>query len=415
MDGTSVNLKNLSLWLLVVSAAGLTSAARSQVEREIDLAPFVPSPQPIVDKMLELADVTSSDVVYDLGCGDGRIVVTAAKKYGARGVGVDFDPERVEESLANVKKAEVEDLVRIIEHDAMTVDLSDATVVTLYLLPSSNVLLRPRLEKLLKPGSRVVSHDFAMKGWTPTAVERIEDEYGAPRRVFLWVIGENGRPIPPPLSGTWTWKSTDAGEAVHTRELVLRQDGATITGELRESEKRGVFPLATASLEDGRVRIVVPRKRGGQLVQQVFTGKVGADAIDGEMAIEGESGAIHEAPWRASRQPVRPEGRWSSTSITGGSGEKATIEWTRAGRRVEGYYIAGGDRLALSNVRLEGSLIHFTLTATTAAGEKTTIAARGWIERDSVTGEARPQAGASRAVRWSARREAGPALGAESP
>ena len=118
------------------------------------LAPYVPTPQDVVDRMLALANVTASDVVYDLGCGDGRIVVTAAKKFGARGIGVDFDPERIKESQANAKAAGVEHLVTFKLQDAMTVDVSPATVVTLYLLSSSNTKLRPILTRQLKPGSR---------------------------------------------------------------------------------------------------------------------------------------------------------------------------------------------------------------------------------------------------------------------
>jgi len=127
---------------------------------------YVPTPQPVVDKMLELAQVKKSDVVYDLGCGDGRIVVTAAKRYGTKAFGYDIDPERVAEARANVKAAKVEDLVTIEQKDIFTLDLSPASVVTLYLLPKLNVRLIPQLEKL-KPGSRIVSHDFNMEGVKP--------------------------------------------------------------------------------------------------------------------------------------------------------------------------------------------------------------------------------------------------------
>jgi SAM-dependent methyltransferase len=130
--------------------------------REPDVI-FVPTPQDVVDKMLELAQVTKDDLVYDLGCGDGRIVVTAAKKYGCKAVGYDIDPQRVAESLENVRKNNVGHLVRIEQKDIFTLDLSQASVVTLYLLPRLNVKLIPQLQKL-KPGSRIVSHDFRMRG-----------------------------------------------------------------------------------------------------------------------------------------------------------------------------------------------------------------------------------------------------------
>lgn len=147
---------------------------------------FVPTPQIVVDKMLEMAKVTKNDLVYDLGCGDGRIVVTAAKKFGCRAIGYDIDPVRVKESLENVKKNKVEHLVKIEEKDIFTLDLSKANVITLYLLPSLNVKLIPQLEKL-KPGSRIVSHDFDMKGVKPDKVVTIESKNGGGEHtVYLW-------------------------------------------------------------------------------------------------------------------------------------------------------------------------------------------------------------------------------------
>ena len=135
--------------------------------------------------MLRLANVKKGDLVYDLGCGDGRIVITAAKKYGARGVGFDIDPDRIQESLANVKKNGVQDLVTIKKEDIFTLDLSEANVVTLYLLPNLNVRLIPQLEKL-KPGSRIVSHAFDMEGVTPDKVVQVKCKDGVERTVYLW-------------------------------------------------------------------------------------------------------------------------------------------------------------------------------------------------------------------------------------
>jgi len=155
--------------------------------REPDVV-FVPTPQDVVDKMLELVKVTKEDLVYDLGCGDGRIVVTAAKKYGCKAKGYDIDPKRVRESLENVRDNGVEDLVTIEQKDIFTLDLSKANVVTLYLLPELNVKLIPQLEKL-KDGSRIVSHDFAMEGVKPDKVVTLtskEDEYE--HTVYLWTV-----------------------------------------------------------------------------------------------------------------------------------------------------------------------------------------------------------------------------------
>lgn len=147
---------------------------------------YVPTPQEVVEKMLELAQVKKDDIVYDLGCGDGRIVVTAAKKYGCRCIGYDINPKRIKESLENVEKNNVGDLVRIEQEDIFTLDLSRANVITLYLLPSLNVKLIPQLEKL-KPGSRIVSHDFDMRGVKPDKVVEINSDNGySDHTIYLW-------------------------------------------------------------------------------------------------------------------------------------------------------------------------------------------------------------------------------------
>jgi SAM-dependent methyltransferase len=158
------------------------------------LAPYVPTPQDVAERMLQLAGVTSRDVVYDLGCGDGRLVITAASKYGARGVGVDIDPERISESQANAKAAGVESLVSFRLEDAMSVDLREASVVTLYLLSSSNLKLRPLLTKQLKPGARIVSHAFSMGDWRPDQVDTFTDANGSTRTLYLWKVDGTYRP-----------------------------------------------------------------------------------------------------------------------------------------------------------------------------------------------------------------------------
>jgi len=149
---------------------------------------YVPTPQNVVDKMLELAKVKKDDLVYDLGCGDGRIVVTAAKRFGCTAVGYDIDPQRVKESLENVEKNKVGHLVTIEKKDIFTLDLSKANVITLYLLPSLNVKLIPQLDKL-KPGSRIVSHDFDMKGVEPDKVVKLttnDEGVAVEDTVYLW-------------------------------------------------------------------------------------------------------------------------------------------------------------------------------------------------------------------------------------
>jgi tRNA G37 N-methylase Trm5 len=148
--------------------------------------PFVSTPQDVVDKMLQLTKLKKDDLVYDLGCGDGRIPVTAAKKYGCKAVGYDLDPERVKESLENVKNNEVEHLVTIEQKDIFTLDLSEADVITLYLLPALNVKLIPQLEKL-KPGSRILSHNFDMKGVKPDKIVRLTSSFdNIEHKIYLW-------------------------------------------------------------------------------------------------------------------------------------------------------------------------------------------------------------------------------------
>ncbi len=164
--------------------------ASADPDRKPDVV-YWPTPQNVVDRMLEMAEVKKGDVVYDLGCGDARILVTAAKKYGAKGFGYDIDPARIKDSLENVQKNHVEDLVTIKKADIFTLDLKDATVVTLYLLPDLNVRLMPQLEKL-KPGTRIVSHDFDMKGAKPKKVEKIRamDHMGFTKEheIYLWIV-----------------------------------------------------------------------------------------------------------------------------------------------------------------------------------------------------------------------------------
>ena len=155
---------------------------------------FVPTPQDVVEKMLELVKVTKKDVLYDLGCGDGRIVVTAAKKYGCKATGFDVDPKRIEESLANVKKNKVEKLAEIKQQDIFKLDLSKANVITLYLLPSLNVKLIPQLKKL-KPGSRIVSHDFNMRGVKPDKkIEMKSKKDNRKHTIYVWTTPLKQRP-----------------------------------------------------------------------------------------------------------------------------------------------------------------------------------------------------------------------------
>jgi SAM-dependent methyltransferase len=171
------------LALIFALVAGPSIAQTTTDTPKLDV-PYVPTPQPIVDKMLELAKVDKKDVLYDLGCGDGRIVITAAKEHGARGVGYDINPVRIKEAKQNAKEAGVTDKVEFRVGDLFEADFSKATVVTLYLLPDVNRKLRPQLWKQLKVGTRVVSHDFDMgPEWPPEKVEKIGG-----KTLYFWTI-----------------------------------------------------------------------------------------------------------------------------------------------------------------------------------------------------------------------------------
>ncbi|MBD2169114.1 class I SAM-dependent methyltransferase [Calothrix membranacea FACHB-236] len=148
--------------------------------------PYVATPQPVVDAMLKVAKVGKNDMLYDLGSGDGRIVITAAKNYGTRGVGIDISPDRIKEANENAQKVGVSDRVRFIQQDLFNTDLSEATVVTLYLLPEVNLKLRPRLFQQLKPGTRIVSHAFDMGDWKPQQTLKVNG-----KTIYYWVIPEN--------------------------------------------------------------------------------------------------------------------------------------------------------------------------------------------------------------------------------
>ena len=170
--------------LMLASLLAMAAAyAQAQPARKPDV-PFVPTPPEVVERMLEMANVGKNDVVYDLGCGDGRIVITAAKERGARGVGIDLNPQRIAEAKANAQSAGVTDRVEFKVGDLFTADFSEASVVTLYLLPDVNRALRPQLWKQLKVGTRVVSHDFDMGAeWPPEKIERV-----AGKTLYFWTI-----------------------------------------------------------------------------------------------------------------------------------------------------------------------------------------------------------------------------------
>ncbi|MET0503335.1 MAG: class I SAM-dependent methyltransferase [Candidatus Binatia bacterium] len=184
----------ITVLLILALIAAYPSQARAQ-----DSIPFVPSPMIVVERMLQLAEITKNDRLYDLGSGDGRIVIQAAKKFGVRGVGIDLNPELVEQARRKAAEEGVGHLVEFRAADGLTVDISEATVVTLYMFKWFNNQMRPKLQRL-KPGARIVAHDFDIDEWKPTKIEYVnpsEDgssEFTEPRTLFLWKVDAQSPP-----------------------------------------------------------------------------------------------------------------------------------------------------------------------------------------------------------------------------
>lgn len=227
--------------------------------------PFVPTKPSVVEKMLDLGEVDENDLLYDLGSGDGRIVITAAKERGARGVGVDLDPDRIEEAKSNAEQAGVTDMVEFVEGDLFDLDFRDATVVTMYLLPGVNLKLRPRLLEELQPGTRLVSHAFDMGDWEPDEKAEV-----AGARVYLWIV-------PAQVAGSWQWQADGKQYAVDLEQKFQKISGtARVDGrpaELSRAELRGdTLQLAIQPEDAGNAIEISAQYRDGELVGSVSNG-----------------------------------------------------------------------------------------------------------------------------------------------
>ena len=246
---------------------------------------WVPTPQALVERMLEMAKTTPNDYVVDLGSGDGRTVITAAKKYGARAIGIEYNPDMVELSRRNAEKAGVADRAQFVNGDIFQTDFSKATVLTLYLLPNLNVRLRPIILGM-KPGTRVVSHAFSMGEWQPDDIQKVEG-----RTAYLWIV-------PARVQGTWRWGSS------HPYELMLQQHFQEVEGLARADNKMAQF--RNARLEGDRISFSVIEFSGMGNVQRDFTGHVNGEVMEGVVK---RSDAGGEEKWTAKRvaagDPVR--------------------------------------------------------------------------------------------------------------
>lgn len=222
-------------------------------EKELD-TPYVPTPQAVVDRMLDMAQVKASDMVIDLGSGDGRIMITAAKRHGARGFGVEIDPRLVKRSNEEAKRVGVAERVKFLQQDLFNTDFHEAAVLTLYLLPDVNIALRPKILAELKPGTRVVSHDYGMGEWRPDAQETVTapDKTVGTRKesmVYLWIV-------PARVEGDWTFELSSGGKTRRTR-LVLQQRFQFVSGSV-ELTGQGDVPFSSGRLRGDEVRLVLP-------------------------------------------------------------------------------------------------------------------------------------------------------------
>ena len=248
--------------------------------------PYVSTPYEMANEMIRLAGVTANDVVYDLGCGDGRLVIEAVKKAGCRGVGVDIDPERVKESRAYAVRAGVQDRVRFVEQNFFATDIREATVMLIYLFPDINIRLRAKFLGEMRPGSRLVSHAFDMGDWRPDVTSNI-----LAQRVYLWVIPTN-------VSGIWTWKAPGKGQASHTLEIEQRYQ--QIRGTL--SAGGHAAALSDPKIAGDRVSFAIEQDLDGVKTRREFTGTVRGNAITGTI-VSRQGGRVQNARWKAVRDP----------------------------------------------------------------------------------------------------------------
>jgi precorrin-6B methylase 2 len=248
--------------------------ARALAQRGPDVPNFA-TPQPVVEQMLRLAGVTKDDVVYDLGCGDGRIVVTAAQKFGARGVGVDLDPNCLRDSAENARKVKVSDRVAWRREDIFKTEIAKATVVALYLSPELNVKLRPRLLKELKPGTRIVAHAYDMGDWKPDKEEAIAN---SKYKVYVWVVPAN-------VEGEWRWSvRTPNGESSDLIRLVRRYQA--LSGAMKLNER---VLLVNGRVDGYNVTFSVPGESNGKPVTMEFRGTVHGSTMRGNVNVRGET------------------------------------------------------------------------------------------------------------------------------
>ena len=288
-------MRKLCLGLFLIAAVFLThNTAQERFPWEDPCqwdVPYVPTPLEVVDRMLEMAEVASQDILFDLGCGDGRIVIRAASHFGTKGTGIDIDPERIQECQTNAADAKVEKLVTFLNHDLFETDFSKATVVTLYLLSSVNLELRPKLLKDLKPGTRIISHDFGMGDWKTDQREEMRAD-GRVHLIHFWIVPANA-------TGKWKFKSSPelAGKI---DGLDLYQNFQKINGKANFGDQ--VVFLQDATLDGVKITFTVEQSLAIGSQKWEFEGRVQGHRMGGTVSIDSGKGK-RRVNWRAERDP----------------------------------------------------------------------------------------------------------------
>ncbi len=290
--GPGIPARRRTLQALLAGAGAVAMPALAQpMDRPLDV-PFVPTSDETVDRMLRMAGVGPKDYLIDLGSGDGRIVIAAAKQFGATGFGVELNTERWKLSLRNAEREGVADRVAFYQRDLFETDLSKATVLTMYLLPTVNLKLRPRILSELRPGTRVVSHDFDMAEWMPDA--RADRGW---TRVYLWIV-------PAKVEGEWAWKQP-VGKGTPEFTMELRQQFQMISGPVKIDNDP--YWLMDARLRGEEISFTVIGDAGGLRIRHEYSGRVAGDAIKGTVRmVNGDNAAPVSAPWSAVRVPKKP-------------------------------------------------------------------------------------------------------------
>ena len=277
----TMNHRTSAAWLLAALLAALPAPAQEP------RVPYVPTPHDVVEKMLQMARVSANDYLIDLGSGDGRIVVAAASKHGARGFGVDINPTRVAEALENAQKSKVTDKVAFYQRDLFQTDLTQATVISMYLLPRVNLELRPKLLDL-KPGTRIVSHDFSMDDWKPDAYVQMhsKEKYtgaGGDSEIYFWVV-------PAKVAGDWRWELPSGGKGGNggkpqSYAVTLNQTFQVVSGSVTVNGRNA--PLQNAKLSGDELSFSFTADLGAGPVKHEFKGQAAGDRVNGAASLSG--------------------------------------------------------------------------------------------------------------------------------